>query len=394
MRTEPRLVFTLIALTAIPFFVLNMFLPSLEVMANEFKIGYSTMVLAVSVYLFTTAILQLIAGVIADIYGRKRVLLISSVLFIGASIGCAWAESFINFIIFRMFQGAVITAAVLSRAAANDIATPHQATKLLAYISMGMSLAPIIGPSMGGIIAELFGWRTIFLLYVLMGLGMFALVWGAFPKTVQRHRWDNVSFADAYKELLYSAGFWGYVLIMACSIGGFFAFISGVAIVASKQFEMSQYHIGIGMGSISVGFLLGSFLSSILSSTYSLQRMMLLGRIVANVGLLVCFGLLLGGWVRPEVVFAGGVFTGIGNGITLPSANIATMQVKKGLSASASGLSGAVVVFFGAIFGWGVSAALLEQWADAFVLIGFMFVLALISLLITLYVSCKSPNLG
>ena len=69
-------------MAALPLLSLNMFLASLEVMAQEFEIGYDTLVLSLSGYLIFNAIIQIIIGPVADRFGRRPVLLVSLCLFL------------------------------------------------------------------------------------------------------------------------------------------------------------------------------------------------------------------------------------------------------------------------------------------------------------------------
>ena len=119
--STPNIIITLTLLTAVPLMSLNMFLPSLGIMAQDFNVGYDTMAMAVSGYLIFTAVLQLLAGPVADRFGRRPVLLASLGLFAAASVGCALAENFNNFLFFRVLQGAVIAGSVLSRAIVSDV---------------------------------------------------------------------------------------------------------------------------------------------------------------------------------------------------------------------------------------------------------------------------------
>lgn len=181
------LLFTVILMTAVPLLSLNMFLASLGVMAAEFNIGYDTMAMAVSGYLVFTAFIQIIIGPIADRFGRRPVLLVSLGLFFMASCGCALVESFTSFLIFRVLQGAVATGSALSRAIVSDIVPPTQAASMLGYLSMAMSLAPIIGPTIGGGLAEVLGWRANFWLYSAFGIGLWLLVWARLPETGEKN---------------------------------------------------------------------------------------------------------------------------------------------------------------------------------------------------------------
>lgn len=391
--TKLSTIVTLTLLTALPLMSLNMFLPSLGVMATEFEVGYDTMAFVVSGYLAFTALLQVLSGPVADRFGRRPVLLISLGLFATASIGCVLAKNFETFLLFRVIQGAVITGATLSRAIVSDIAAPKQAASILGYMGMVMSLAPILAPSLGGFLAEVVGWRANFWVYAATGVGLWILVWALLPETTETNAGKGTAFLRSYWELLKSIHFWAYTLIMAFSIGGFYVFISGIPLIAAQQLGMTQSQIGLGMGSITIGFLVGSFLSARLSKNRELNTMIILGRGTATVGLLACLVVLSGGYVTPLILFAGTIFVGLGNGLTMPSASTAVMFVRNDLAASASGLFGAVIVIFGAIFS-ACAGAILQVHSTAVILVGLMLALAFASLAISIWIAKRPVNVA
>ena len=383
------LFFTLILMTAVPLLSLNMFLASLGVMADEFGVGYDLMAIALSVYLIFTAFIQIVIGPVADRFGRRPVLLVSLALFCVASCGAAFADSFSAFLIFRVLQGAIATGSTLSRAIVSDIVPPKQAASILGYLAMAMSLAPIIGPSIGGTIAEIAGWRANFWLYSAVGAGLWLLVWTYLPETGAKYSRTPRAFLRSYLELISMSDFWAYTLIMSFGIGAFFTFVTGVPLIAAKQFYMTQGEIGMCIGSITCGFLFGSFLSSRFSVQYSLDKMVLSGRFVACFGLFACLLVFWFGFVSPVSLLAGTVCVGVGNGLTSPSANAAIMSVKRDLSASASGLSGAVIVVVGAIM-TSVTGIILNVYPNAFALVFIMFILTLVGLLIAVWQSIRT----
>ena len=383
---NPGLMLTLTLLTAVPMLSLNMFLPSLDDMAGEFQVGYDTMALAVSGFLVATAIIQLLAGPVADRFGRRPVLLASLVLFVAASICCAFSESFKWFLFFRVLQGAVFTGSALSRAVVSDISSPRHAASIFGYMGMAMSLAPILGPSLGGLLGELAGWRASFWVFTGTGIGLWLLVWTLLPETADRHAGGGAAFASSYLELLSSLRFWAYSLILALSVGGFFVFISGIPLVASEQLGLSQSQTGLGMATISIGFLFGSFLSGRLSAARDLDTMILAGRLTASLGLLGCLVILLSGSVTPWSLFGGTAFVGIGNGLTMPAATSQVMFVRRDLAASAAGLYGAVMVVLGAAFS-AVTGSVMELHSSAALLVGLMLALTLVGLAIAVWIA-------
>ena len=108
----------------------------------------------------------------------------------------------------------------------------------------------------------------------------------------------------------------------------------------------SQY--GFYFGIISVGYMLGNFLSGRFAKVFGLNRMMLSGNVVAVSGMVLAIALFAGGIYHPLSLFGPVFFTGVGNGLTLPSANAGVVSVKPHLAGSASGLGGALQIGGGA----------------------------------------------
>ena len=137
--------------------------------------------------------------------------------------------------------------------------------------------------------------------------------------------------------------------------------------------------LGLGMGAITMGFVLGYFMSGWYSRPYGLSTMMIAGRIVALVGLGGGFVLLVAGIMHPLVLFGSVVFIGIGNGLTLPASNSGALSVRPDLAGSASGLSGAAVVGGGAIL-TSVTGAVLNESSGVFVLMAILFGVTILGL--------------
>ena len=179
---------------------------------------------------------------------------------------------------------------------------------------------------------------------------------------------------------------------MAFGIGAFYMFVSGIPLVAAQELMMDQFEIGLGMGSITVGFLIGSFVSGKMSTRIVPETIILSGRVVATVGHLASACVLWAGWISPWSLFGGTVFVGIGSGLTTPSASASAMFVRRELAASAAGLSGAVIVVFGADFS-ATAGYVLKAYPYAIALVGLLLAVTISSLAIVVWVSRQSGNL-
>ncbi len=384
-RTPPRLI-TLICLTGISTLSLNMFLPSLVSIAADFGAGYAIVSLSIAGYLAATAILQIIFGPLSDRFGRRPVLLAALTVFCLASIGAFFAQTIWVFLLFRMFQGAIIAGAALSPAVVRDTMPAKQAASMLGYIAMAMAIAPMLGPMLGGALEAVFGWRSNFALFAILGTGLLFLTWADLGET---NRSPTSSFRQqlrAYPVLLSSAEFWAYGLCMAFSTGSFYVFLAGAPLVSRTLFGTSPAELGIYMGSITAGYFLGSFISGRLSLRHSLATMMIAGRIVACAGLLVGIGLFLAGVVHEWTLFGATIFVGVGNGITMPGSSAGVMSVRPDLAGSSSGLAGALTVGAGAVL-TSAAGVVLSRFDGALPLLAMMLATAVLGLVAAMRVA-------
>jgi len=127
------------------------------------------------------------------------------------------------------------------------------------------------------------------------------------------------------------------------------------------------------IGSITAGFMTGSFLSTRLAPKFPLTTMMLAGRLVACSGLLVGLLILLAGHLSLVTFFGATVFVGLGNGLTIPSSNAGAMSVRPKLAGTAAGVSGALTVAGGAALTT-LTGFLLTDMNAPYMLIGIMLV--------------------
>ncbi|WP_281020144.1 MFS transporter [Minwuia sp. IMCC3060] len=175
-RTPPGLL-TLILLSSLSIVSLNLFLPSLPNMARDLDTDYATVSLAIAGYSAVAAVLLLIVGPASDRYGRRPVILGGLAIFCVASLGCLLATDIVTFLCFRMLQAAIIAGFAVSRAAISDTAAAGKAASLMGYLAMAWAIAPMLGPVVGGVLDELFGWRASFLAFLTLGCALFVLCW-------------------------------------------------------------------------------------------------------------------------------------------------------------------------------------------------------------------------
>jgi Bcr/CflA subfamily drug resistance transporter len=383
-QTPPTLI-TLIFATALSVLSLNMFLPSLAHMSEDFAVDYGLVNLSVAGYLAVSAVLQLIMGPLSDRYGRRPVLLICMTIFVCASVGCALAESIWLFLGFRLLQAAVVAGSVLSSASIRDQYSPNEAASRLGYVAMAMALAPMLGPMLGGALDMLFGWRAGFVLYSLLGAGLLTLLWFDMGETNTNRSSTFAAQLREYPHLFRARRFWGYALCAAFSIGGFYSFITGAPLVAAAWFDLSPAMLGLGIGIITGGFMVGNFITGRIAARTRLTTMILIGRIVASTGPMLGLLFFLGEMGSVWVFFGSAICVGFGNGLTNANASAGVMSVRPKLAGSAAGLSGAMIVALGAVL-TSITGAFVNAENGPYLVLGMMSGSSFIGLLAVLYV--------
>lgn len=384
-RSSPPHIFTLVVISGLGALNMNMLLPSLPGIAAYYQADYALVQLAVSGYLAFTGGLQLIIGPLSDRYGRRPVLIGSLVIFLIASALAPLAPTVELFLAARMLQAIVVSGIVLSRAIVRDIVDTDQAASMIGYVTMGMTLAPMIGPAFGGILDEVFGWRSTFVVIFIVGLSALALAFADLGETNENRAQSMLRQFGAYPELVRSRRFWGYTMTATFASGAFFSFLGGGPFVATVVLGMAPSELGLYFVFVALGYMTGNFLSGRFARQMGVNRMMVSGGLIASAGMLLSLALFTAGLIHPLSFFGPMFFVGMGNGVTLPSANAGIVSVRPHLAGSASGLGGAMTIGGGAALA-ALSGAILSTETGAYPLIYVMVASSVLGILASLYV--------
>lgn len=392
-RTTPPKIVTLILMAGLSALTMNIFLPSLPGMAVYYGVPYGVMQQSVALYLALSAALQIVIGPISDRFGRRKVLLGSLVLFLLATIGTLLAPTATWFLIFRMAQAVIAAGMVLSRAVVRDMVADAQAASMIGYVTMGMSLVPMIGPVIGGVLDDLYGWKANFALLLILGAATLVLVWADLGETAALRRVSLAEQARTYPALFASRRFWGYTLSAAFASGCFYAYLGGAPYVGDKIFGLSSTHVGVLFALTAIGYAAGNFFAGRYSVRLGMNRMILIGCLVTTAGLAALALLTALGLSGPTTFFGLTIFMGLGNGICLPNANAGLLSVRPDLAGTASGLGGAILIGGGAALA-AFAGVLLGPGSSEMPLILLMLASSLASVVAILFVIRRARQIG
>ncbi|MFD6949043.1 MULTISPECIES: MFS transporter [unclassified Nocardiopsis] len=336
-------------MTAMSVLPVTVYLPALPNIAGALGTSFALVNLSIAVYAIATALTEAVSGALSDRYGRRPVVLVSVSVFIVASIGCALAPGIEVFLVCRTFQAAIAACFSAAMVVIKETSSGHEAVRKIGFASMGWALAPMLGPTLGGVLDELFGWRSIFVVLAVLGGVVLVVSMRQLEETSLRPGDSKESFPSSLRRVLGSSRFWAYTLCMAFSMGTLYVFLGGAPLVMSGHFGGSSVALGLYMAMVPGGFVLGGYLSGILASRVFRSRILVYARILTCSGLLAGLILATLHGIHPLAFFAACMFIGIGNGLTMPVANMGVMSGRDGLAGTAAGLSAAMSIGGGAL---------------------------------------------
>ena len=345
----------LVAVTAVNPLALNLYVPSMPSVQQDFGSPAALVQLTLTLGLVGTALIQLVIGPLSDQYGRRPVLLSGLVIAVLASLLSAYSQTLDSLIFWRVVQVSGGAAGlVLGRAIVRDLHKPSEAASMLGYVTMGMAMAPMLAPTIGGLLDDLFSWRAGFVFTGIVTGIVLLWAWYTLPET-NRHIGQAQSltamFRD-YRSLLGVRHFWVFTFVNAFTGGTFFTFLGGAPYVSQKLFGLSPTVYGLYFIAVAVGYSLGNYLSGRFAIRVGIYRMILMGCLVTLLSCLSIVGFSLVGIETPETLFGATFVIGIGNGMVFPSAIAGVVSVVPRLAGSASGLSGSIMMLINAGFSY------------------------------------------
>lgn len=278
-------------LTAFGPLSMDMYLPSLPTVADDFNSTASLAQLSITSCLIGLAIGQLVFGPLSDIVGRKKPLLLTLTIYTIVSLLCYFSPSIWLFIILRFIQGAsAASGIVIARAASRDMYSGKELTKFMALLALVNGAAPILAPLFGGVVLNWFTWRTIFVILAIIGFLMFFSVNFTLPETLSkenRKQGDLLETLKTFGLLLKDKVFMGIALSQAFVVMSMFAYISGSPFVLQNIYDVSPQQFSIIFAVNGLGIIIAAQITGKLSSTIEEIKLLKGGVMLSFIGSLL-----------------------------------------------------------------------------------------------------------
>ncbi|ATH61942.1 MFS transporter, DHA1 family, multidrug resistance protein [Staphylococcus pasteuri] len=293
------LIFVIIlgALTAIGALSIDMFLPGLPDIQNDFHTTTSNAQLTLSLFMIGLALGNLFAGPISDSIGRRKPLWISMLIYTIASLGIVFVTNIQVMIALRFIQGLTGGAAsVISRAIASDMYKGKELTKFLSLLMLVNGVAPVIAPAIGGVILSFAVWRMVFIILTVFGVLMVIGTLTKVPESLQEDEKDSNGIREMFKNfkhLLFTPKFVLPMAIQGFSFIMLFTYISASPFIVQKIYHMSALQFSIMFAGIGITLIISSQLVGFLVDYVDRQRLLKIVTFIQIFGVvLVIFTLL------------------------------------------------------------------------------------------------------
>ena len=339
----------------------DLYLASLPGLAADFAVTPAAVQRTLSLFVFGFGSAQLVSGPLSDRYGRRPVLIGGLSVYLLSGLACALAPS-LDWLVTARFVQAVgcCTAVVVARAIIRDAYAPAEGARVLAKASSMLSLAPILGPILGGYLQVAFGWRAAFVSLAIAGAMVWIAAWRSMKESNKKPNPDAMrpgNLIRTYLGVVRTPAFWAYALPGAISYAAIFVFISGTPFVLIKVLGVPTQYYGYLFAFGVCGYLGGTLICRRLLGKIGIQRVLALGTTIGLIGGLGFLGLVLADVRHWALVVAAQFLVMTAHGLNFPCAQSGSLAPFPQQAGAAAGLFGCITMFAALLAGMWVGSS-------------------------------------
>ncbi len=263
-------------LIAIGPFSIDMYLPGFGNVAEDFGVDISRVGLTLTSYLIGIALGQLAYGPLMDRFGRRRPLIGGLMLFTVTSLICA-ASWNLNILIAARFFMALGGCAgmVASKAIVRDLFEKKQVADVLSTLMLIMGVAPIIAPTVGGLVIGAFDWEAVFYILAAFAIIMLVLITYVLPESAKPNHTTSLrpkNILLEYVSILKNREFFIFAVARGFTMGCLLSYVSSAPFIFIEFFGLTEQQFGWVFGSNALGLILGSQINRLALKRFSLLQ--------------------------------------------------------------------------------------------------------------------------
>ncbi|WP_298831018.1 multidrug effflux MFS transporter [uncultured Piscinibacter sp.] len=350
--SAPVVVLLLTLLLGIQPITTDLYLPALPTLQRDLGASMSATQLTLSALIICFGLAQLVAGPLADRFGRRPVLLTGMVVYTLASVASALAPSIEWLVGWRALQGAGMAAAVTcARSIVRDLFPPQEGARVMSKALSGLGVIAMASPVLGGVMVQWFDWHAALLVVAVFGAVALAAVLWRYEETVPARNPRATQFAPLaanWATVLRHPTFRAWTLLSGFAYGGLFFLLAGTSFVYIGVLGTSKLAYGLIMLSQSFAYFVGTFWCRRLLARHGLRGAVRRGAVFTLAGGVSMAVLALAGVHAVWAVMLPSWLYCLGHGVHQPCGQagaVGPFPEKAGTAASLSGFWMMAVAF-------------------------------------------------
>lgn len=335
----------LVIIIGLPQLSETIYTPSLPDIAEALHVSEAWIEYTLTVYLFGFAVGTLFWGNLSDRFGRKPCTLVGLGVYLLGCAGCYYSASIEMLLLSRFFQAfGGSTGSVLGQAICRDAFHGKDCGRAYSVIGSAIAFAPAIGPIMGGLIDEMYGWEANFLFLLGIGTLTLFLTKRFLPETAPAFQKKGILLKEIAFRLLNDRRAMAYGILIAASNGITFSYYAEGSFYLIDQLQLTPSYYGMTFIGFAVAGITGGILSRKMLARHASKEVLAFGVQVMFAGAAIFGGMtglfhFLDAGAFPSIVLtlASMITIMLGIGIMIPNAlSLALIDYREAIGTASS----------------------------------------------------------
>lgn len=283
-QLNKRIAFFAIGIGFLAWMAVKLPMPALPQLVQYFHTSPQVFKVSVTLNLIGFSVSQIFWGPFSDRFGRRLALIAAFGVAIVGTVLAMLAVNIEMYLLGRFVEGfAVGCAAPVGRAVMADKLEKVTLAKVYAWYAIAGILPPAVGPVIGGYILVYFGWRYIFLFFLLLAVMYIIALWRWMPETNDSplSKIDVGCISRTVRSILKSKQFWVYALIYALINGYMIAYYAAMPFWYVSQFHLAEdVYAWLAFVPIAA-YIASSMMTNKLLNKFSMNRLLMVGLLIA-----------------------------------------------------------------------------------------------------------------
>jgi DHA1 family bicyclomycin/chloramphenicol resistance-like MFS transporter len=337
-----------------------MYLPAFPALETSLGSPSGTAQLTLATWFAGLSLGQFLLGALTDRFGRRAPLLAGTLIYTLGTAGCALSGSIATMAIWRFVSALGASASmIVPRAIVRDVSDGHEAARILAQLILVLGAAPILAPSLGGIVVSIASWRDIFWIMTAYGAAGFLITWRFVPDTLaiaDRLPLNLAATILRSTHVLRERSFITHTLMLSASSFALFAYLGGSPVVFIGLYHFTPAAFAAQFGVIAATYILCSQLNIHAIRALGSSRVLSLASSIylAGTGILMILASHPGG--SPVLIALAIAIPLAATGFIAPTATVGALHHHAAHAGTASSLMGTLTFMIGATSGYLVGA--------------------------------------